>query len=408
MLRNRKELDETKLKGVILSADPAKLQVGRFTSLQNIVPKGLAHLRKKRGVELLRSSSVTPTIPTECAGDGAPGSPGGGGTVLVEDYPPTVTPGSNPSCPTCESFVYSVPDQEKIEQCYIDSGCTDETCRAYCERLWGSFIFGMNAKREDSFTPVSYWRTTYLWIPPGGYIVCNSSCAGRIMRIFRFDTRYGEILEPPTGEIYTQTNLTIDQVLPRAASLIAGGAILENFDCAPPGPSTARRHLAINGYGSYLAEENQGIAGIAWLTNDGSTSTITGYGLLIDRVTSTIRLVKWSGTVPETYTLLTSASYTPMPDDELTLAPRLMCTCPEEVNKLPEGPGWIEASIFRPSTGTIWSFATAEGSMVRSEFETLKYFGIVVLQVDNGLCNNTITFKTLTMNLGTGSTGLSC
>jgi hypothetical protein len=49
-LRHRKESEAHQLKGVILSADEKKLELGRFTKLQNWIPAGIYSLKKKRGV----------------------------------------------------------------------------------------------------------------------------------------------------------------------------------------------------------------------------------------------------------------------------------------------------------------------------------------------------------------------
>ncbi len=66
-LRNRQEIESTKLKGVILSAEPTDLELGRFTVLQNWIPAKLNSLKKKRGVQAFTSTVIVPTAPTPCA-----------------------------------------------------------------------------------------------------------------------------------------------------------------------------------------------------------------------------------------------------------------------------------------------------------------------------------------------------
>ena len=61
-LRNRKEAETNKLKGVVRSADESKLEFGRFVNLQNLIPSGIAHLKKKRGVEILTSATISPLV----------------------------------------------------------------------------------------------------------------------------------------------------------------------------------------------------------------------------------------------------------------------------------------------------------------------------------------------------------
>jgi hypothetical protein len=58
MLRNRKEVEEAHLKGVMRSesADDSKLILGVCESLQNIVPDGVDSWQKKRGVRYLNDN----------------------------------------------------------------------------------------------------------------------------------------------------------------------------------------------------------------------------------------------------------------------------------------------------------------------------------------------------------------
>jgi hypothetical protein len=58
MLRNRKEVEEIHLKGVMRpeAADETKLVLGVFEWLQNVVPEGVDSLQKKRGVRYLNDN----------------------------------------------------------------------------------------------------------------------------------------------------------------------------------------------------------------------------------------------------------------------------------------------------------------------------------------------------------------
>jgi len=66
MLRNRKDIETDKLKGVTLAADPIKLEFGRFVHLENWIPGDVNSIKKKRGVLALSSDSISPPTPTEC------------------------------------------------------------------------------------------------------------------------------------------------------------------------------------------------------------------------------------------------------------------------------------------------------------------------------------------------------
>lgn len=68
MLRNRKDTDVTKLRGVDLSRTPTKLDSGLFEHLENWVPGQLYSMKKKRGVELLETASTSPASPSESCG----------------------------------------------------------------------------------------------------------------------------------------------------------------------------------------------------------------------------------------------------------------------------------------------------------------------------------------------------
>lgn len=126
MLRNRKELDVTQLGGVILSADADELKPGRFTDLQNIVQSNVYSARKKRGVEILSTSSVSVTVPTACSGiPSGSGTPGGGGTVSASDPTPKIGGGSDPD--VCfdvleqRRIVRSSPQELIVDQWYEGS-----------------------------------------------------------------------------------------------------------------------------------------------------------------------------------------------------------------------------------------------------------------------------------------------
>jgi hypothetical protein len=58
MLRNRKDIEEIHLKGVMLTeaADETKLLLGVCELLQNIVPEGVDSWQKKRGVRILNDN----------------------------------------------------------------------------------------------------------------------------------------------------------------------------------------------------------------------------------------------------------------------------------------------------------------------------------------------------------------
>jgi len=67
MLRNRKEQEQPKLVGVNHIADPTKLALGTFQTLQNWIPAKRYKIKKKRGVEALVDSPAAPVVPTNCA-----------------------------------------------------------------------------------------------------------------------------------------------------------------------------------------------------------------------------------------------------------------------------------------------------------------------------------------------------
>ena len=63
MLRNREEKEETKLHGVDLVSEDSDLELGSFTFLQNWIPSSIFSVVKKRGVAVLSTTPITPTIP---------------------------------------------------------------------------------------------------------------------------------------------------------------------------------------------------------------------------------------------------------------------------------------------------------------------------------------------------------
>jgi len=75
MLRNRNEKETLKLRGVDLSTNASKLELGKFTQLANWIPGKLYSIKKKRGpIQLVSSETVQ--FPTEtCTPGGPPPSP---------------------------------------------------------------------------------------------------------------------------------------------------------------------------------------------------------------------------------------------------------------------------------------------------------------------------------------------
>jgi hypothetical protein len=65
-LRNRKQEEATKLKGVNLTDEVTDLELGWFSSLQNFVGADVFSLKKKRGVAALSTDAITPTVPDPC------------------------------------------------------------------------------------------------------------------------------------------------------------------------------------------------------------------------------------------------------------------------------------------------------------------------------------------------------
>jgi hypothetical protein len=84
-LRNRKDIETSKLKGVVLATDPIKLEFGRFTQLANWIPADIDSLKKKRGVLALISNLTSPVhpIPCEIVGGSLPHFLVGGGDFLL-------------------------------------------------------------------------------------------------------------------------------------------------------------------------------------------------------------------------------------------------------------------------------------------------------------------------------------
>lgn len=66
MLRNRRDIETGKLKGVQLAIDPAKLEPNRFTRLANWIPARVNSLKKKRGVLSLSSPAQDAVFPETC------------------------------------------------------------------------------------------------------------------------------------------------------------------------------------------------------------------------------------------------------------------------------------------------------------------------------------------------------
>jgi len=75
MLRNRNEKETLKLRGVDLSTNASKLELGKFTQLANWIPGKLYSIKKKRGpIQLVSSETVQ--FPTEsCTPGGPPATP---------------------------------------------------------------------------------------------------------------------------------------------------------------------------------------------------------------------------------------------------------------------------------------------------------------------------------------------
>ena len=64
MLRNRKQQEATKIKGVSLVDEETDLELGQFTSLQNWIPSGVYAIKKKRGITPLNPNALN-VITTE-------------------------------------------------------------------------------------------------------------------------------------------------------------------------------------------------------------------------------------------------------------------------------------------------------------------------------------------------------
>jgi len=63
MLRNRTEKEENLIRGVNIAANPTKLALGYFTSLQNWIPSKKYKIKKKRGVATLEDGAfVAPVV----------------------------------------------------------------------------------------------------------------------------------------------------------------------------------------------------------------------------------------------------------------------------------------------------------------------------------------------------------
>ena len=58
MLRNRKQQESTKLKGVDLIDDESDLDLGSFTTLQNWIPADVYAIKKKRGTSPLSPNAL--------------------------------------------------------------------------------------------------------------------------------------------------------------------------------------------------------------------------------------------------------------------------------------------------------------------------------------------------------------
>jgi hypothetical protein len=83
MLRNRKQEEAQKLKGVDLIDDETDVQLGSFTSLQNYIPADVYAIKKKRGVSALTSDPI-PVILAILTEDGEPILTEDGEQLLIE------------------------------------------------------------------------------------------------------------------------------------------------------------------------------------------------------------------------------------------------------------------------------------------------------------------------------------
>lgn len=346
----------------------------------------------------------------------------------------------NPDCPGCVQASSSLLNQAAIDQCASSEGDGVVTVpgdydfdpvyvQAICENYYGVFRFGLNCTSYQAGgpadAPLYYTTVPSLFIPPQGTILLNSSCPIRITKSLIFDFRaffFGvfvdyEAITPGTFQTQVVDDWNSTGAHGQRPPATPDG--VPNIDITVGGYIDCRFLFSGSGcnYGSiasafYQVDNRTPISGIAWLTDDGSNPTITGYGILVNRITNTIDTVKWEDSIPEIYTILNSQAYIPVQGDQIKLTAVQECPCPygsvdpSSIHPaFPKG-GEILAQILPEVGGVAYEYrgtrpvfpGSIAGSLIPNEWKTLQYGCLLTLSVDNGFCDNEVVWRDPTVS----------
>ena len=352
-------------------------------------------------------------------------------TVTFAAPPPSEEASSNSNCPNCTTLDPSIVSQAGIDLCASSAGDgivtlpgdydSDPTFWAEaCANYYGAFRFGLNSTYYGDFpAPAWYTTTPTLWLPPKGYISVNSSCgtSGLVTRRLVFDNRV-------SGNSIATTNFTgltpatVQSAMIDVYNTAQGvdpdgttlGALVQPglFDCRYPLRSSGANYYS-QVSGTYMSELHNPISGVAMLTDDGTGSTITGFGLFVNRQTFTLDTVAWSDDIAGNYTILNSTPYEPVQGDLLTVEIYQKCPCPfgsQDPSSIhpayPKG-GFLKTYLFGvhdPSASKIFTtdvpvFADQVGSINPATYESLGYGALIVVPNLNGFCNNIAVWREL-------------
>ena len=344
--------------------------------------------------------------------------------VTFSAPPPVISPGGGTGGCDCTdgSFILSVADPVAAAQCVVDGGDVDA-----CNNFYGDFRFGLNAGLYSNTTPPVYYTTSpTLWLPPKGYISANSSCPGIVTRGLIFDFRAlqnGVHVDYQGITPGTFQSLVIDDWNTTGAHgqrCVASpdGTTLADLTCTAFLDCRSVAGVCARGYfcrvsAKYYSELHTPITGIAMLTNDGTASTITGYGLIVNRNASTLETVEWTGSVPGSYSVLNSYAYTPTQADWLFLNIWQGCQCPYGDTSGsaihgdgPDG-GYLTSyvipdvgSTFNLFTSTQPTVADLSGSVTQAKWRALSHGALLSLPVNNSNCDNLAVYRDVQVSFG--------
>jgi len=328
-----------------------------------------------------------------------PPPPGGGG----ECTPAQASTRNGPAIEQCETSegdgVVTFPGDYDFDPVYYQQAC---------ENYYGNFVFGLNSNDigdNPSDPPTLYVPTPDIWIPPSGAMLFNSTCPGLVSRqlVFNFyGLSAGVGNNPPSGTIpyynLTPENFQTNEI--NAHNLLIGAGIGDGsepnpvtqggeFDCRFQF-STSASDYESQVWADFSGELGTAIAGIGMITDTGGGATITGYGLVIDRTTGTLKFVKWEDVSRDNYEVLASAPYTPALDDTLNIRVRMECPCPYVD---------LASRTFFPIAGSVLgtcaghTFTTTAQSLTSTAYKAMRYAVLFSCTVENGQDLNLMGFR---------------